>query len=264
MTTPEPPGEPQRSIARRQRARPSRPAWQRRRFVPWVPVGALALTLLCVAVLPLAPVRAECAESWFVPTLVTNTTRPVPPDVTLVVMAEADFRHEAYRAGPFANGFALTRRGRRVPLAVEEVGLGVARLRPTAQLSVGLWRLEGLPTAASVNVSYTAELPPPPSAPEGVSVSMPRVRGQAATSELARAVLAFFEPETVRSPLLLGYWGGELGSVSRVRQNDARVTLFRPLRCTTRPGVRAPGPSEVRELAWMDDYGRESPRYRVP
>ncbi|MCB9660653.1 MAG: hypothetical protein H6726_23610 [Sandaracinaceae bacterium] len=223
-----------------------------------------ALLTVWMASQPLTPAHAECAASWFLPSLVTDTTRPVPSDVTLLVIAESDFRHEAYRAGAFVNGFALTRRGRRVPLVVEELGLGIARLRPSGTLTNGLWRLEGLPTAASVNVAEGATLPPVPSAPEGVSVSMPRMRGQAATSDLARAVMAFFEPETVRSALLLGYWGGELSAVSRVRPNDARVTLYRPLRCTSRPGVRAPASGEERELAWMDGYGRESARYRVP
>lgn len=224
----------------------------------------LAVCALVAAGSPLSPARAECAVSWFVPTLVTDTTRPVPNDVTLLLMAESDFRHEGYREGAFSNGFSLTRRGRRVQLDVEEVGLGVARLRPAGTLTNGLWRLEGLPTAASVNVAQGATLPPVPAAPEGVSVSMPRVRGEAARSEQARAVLAFFEPETVRSAVLLGYWDGELGAASRVRASDARVTLFRPLRCTGRPGVRAPGPSAARELSWLDGYGRESPRYRVP
>ena len=243
-------------------SRPRRNARARRRG--WALLSVIALAATMAAGTPLGPARAECAESWFIPTLVTDTTRPVPQDLTLVVMAESDFRHEGYRAGAFANGFALTRRGRRVPLNVEELGLGVARLRPTAPVGVGLWRLEGLPTAASVNVAHGAQLPPPPAAPDGVSVSMPRVRGQAATSELARSVVAFFEPHTARSPILLGYWEGELGSAVRVRPDDARVTLFRPLRCTARPGVRAPGPSDARELAWLDGYGRESPRYRVP
>ena len=225
---------------------------------------ALAGAALMIAGGPLTPARAECAPSWSIPTLVTNTTRPVPGDVTLLLMAESDFRHEAYRQGPFANGFALTRRGRRIPLVVEDLGLGVARLRPTQRLSNGLWRLEGLPTAASVNVAEGAMLPPLPAAPEGVSMSMPQMRRRAATSDTARAVFAHFEPTTLRGAVLLGYWAGELGAAARVRPDDTEVALFQPLPCYTRPSVRPPGASDVRELAWVDSYGRESPRYRLP
>ncbi len=74
-----------------------------------------------------------------------------------------------------------------------------------------------------------------------------------------------FEPTTLRSPVLLGYWDGELGAAARVRPQDDRVTLFRPLRCgNLRPDARPPAPNVTRELAWMDGFGRVSPRYRVP
>lgn len=233
-------------------------------------LGVASLTTLLVAVTPRALVRAEvaCPESWYVPTLVTDTDHAMPQspeEFALVLLAEPDFRHEHYRNGPFANGFALTRRGRRVPLVVEELGVGVARLRATGLLAPGLWRVEGLPTAASINVVSGVTLPEAPAAPNAVSLMMPRVRAQAATSETPREVVAFFEPTTQRAPVLLGYWDGELGAAARVRQQDDRVTLFRPLTCgNLRPGVRPPAPNATRELAWLDGFGRLSPRYRVP
>ena len=50
-----------------------------------------------------------------------------------------------------------------------------------------------------------------------------------------------------------------------VTAQDDRVTLFRPLRCgNVRPGVRPPAPTAGRALAWLDGFGRVSPRYRVP
>ena len=227
--------------------------------------AALALVLT-----PRAPARAEaaCPESWYVPTLVTNTSQSLPQtpeSFALVLLAEPDFRHEAYRAGPFAHGFALTRRGQRVPLVVEELGVGLARLRATQLLAPGLWRVEGLPTAASINVVTGSSLPAPPEAPNQVSLMMPRVRAQAATSDTPREVVAFFEPTAQRSAVLLGYWDGELSASARVREQDDRVTLFRPLRCRdVRPNVRPPDPNATRELAWLDGFGRISPRYRVP
>jgi hypothetical protein len=235
-------------------------------------LGVVALLTLPPGLSPRSPARAEaaCPESWYVPTLVTNTSQGLPQDqdaFALVLLAEPDFRHEAYRNGPFANGFALTRRGHRVPLIVDELGVGVARLRAATPLSLGLWRVEGLPTAASINIVGGATLPPPPAAPNAneVSLTMPRVRAQAAMSDTPREVVAHFEPTTQRSPILLGYWDGELGAAARVRQQDDRVTLFRPLRCgDVRPGVRPPAPNAVRELAWLDGFGRVSPRYRVP
>lgn len=233
-------------------------------------LGVASLSALVLAVTPRTPAHADvaCPESWYVPTLVTDTDQSLPQspaEFALVLMAEPDFRHEHYRRGPFANGFALTRRGQRVPLVVEELGVGVARLRATGLLAPGLWRVEGLPTAASINVVSGVTLPEPPTAPNAVSLMMPRVRAESATSETPREVVAFFEPTTRRSPILLGYWDGELGAAARVRQQDDRVTLFRPLRCgTVRPGVRPPAPNATRELAWLDDFGRISPRYRVP
>jgi len=236
-------------------------------------LGLTVLTAVSALVLPFtphAPAHAEdvCPASWYVPTLITNTDQALPQDPSefaLVLLAEPDFRHEHYRNGPFANGFALTRRGQRVPLVVEELGVGVARLRAPGLLAPGLWRVEGLPTAASINVVSGITLPPAPAAPHEVSLVMPRVRAQAATSETPREVVAHFEPTTLRSPVLLGYWDGELGAAARVRPQDDRVTLFRPLRCgNLRPDARPPAPNVTRELAWMDGFGRVSPRYRVP
>jgi hypothetical protein len=219
---------------------------------------------------PREPARAEsaCGDSWYVPTLVTDTSQALPrdpADFALVLLAESSFRDESYRRGPFENGFALTRRGQRVPLVVEELGAGVALLRTPTRLGVGLWRLEGLPTPASINIVGTAALPPPPAPPSDVSLAMPRVRTQAANSDSPREVVAHLGEGSPRSSILLGYWDGELGAAVRVRPRDARVTLFRPQRCgNVRPDMRAPGPNAVRELAWLDGFGRVSERLRTP
>jgi hypothetical protein len=233
-------------------------------------LGLGAVAALVLALTPHAPAHAEdvCPTSWYVPTLVTDTDQPMPQEPSafaLVLLAEPDFRHEHYRNGPFANGFALTRRGQRIPLVVEDLGVGVARLRATGLLAPGLWRVEGLPTAASINVVSGITLPAAPAAPNEVSLMMPRVRAQAATSETPREVVAHFEPTTQRLPVLLGYWDGQLGAAARVRPQDDRVTMFRPLACgNVRPDARPPAPNATRELAWLDGFGRISPRYRVP
>lgn len=234
---------------------------------PRAPLLAAYIAVGCAAAFAMVPTgAADCAPSWFVPTLLTSTNAAVPDGTSLLVYATPDFRHPEYRPGAFARGFALTRRGQRVPLRVEQLGGGLARLTPTRSLGVGLWRVEGLTTAASINIAHNAQLPPAPAAPSEVYISMPRMPTRDRYSdELVRAVRVELSAPAPH-PALVAYWGGTALAAASFNPADRDAILYYPPGgCIGAfPGTRAPARGETRELAWVDQYGRVSPRYRVP
>lgn len=253
------------------------------------PAMRLVSTTLCVLTLLLGwvaltpdPVAARCARALWIPTLVTPTEQPLPPQATFLVamMIEWDLLNRAIE-GRFPEDAALVpgdadvaaaaasagvEAEGRIPLRVVPLGAGLARYEPTSTPREGVYQLVGLGRPRSITFARRGALrvgnPRPPSRVT-LDVGPMRVRegrGAVVTTRAVRATL----PAPVSGPptALIAYWDDEPGAATVIPPDTREVVLFRDtIRCASLlPGTRMPRAGEQRELATVNAFGRVSRR----